>query len=168
MDQQTFQATVFIYKDKMFRFAKRMLVDEEDAFDRVQDVMLKLWQKREELYQYKNLEAFAMRCIKNECINKLRHDEVEKAYTTARILPTTTETDPGNMRDIILDILNNLPEKQKMVVHLKDVEEFSIPEIADTLEMEENAVRVNLMRGRQKIKSQLEKIFEYEKQQFSK
>jgi DNA-directed RNA polymerase specialized sigma24 family protein len=45
------------------------------------------------------------------------------------------------------------------------VEEYEISEIAEIMEMEENAVRINLMRARQKIKVQLEKLFEYEQRQ---
>lgn len=70
-----------------------------------------------------------------------------------------------NTREIIVNMINQLPEKQKMVMHLKDIEEYSIAEICEALEMESNAVRINLMRARQKIKTQLEKIFEYENRQ---
>lgn len=48
-------------------------------------------------------------------------------------------------------------------MHLKDVEEFEMKEIASILEMEENTVRVNLMRARQKVREQLEVFFENEK-----
>ena len=60
----------------------------------------------------------------------------------------------NNLKDYILKYINELPEKQRLVIHLKDVEEHEVSEIAEILEMEENAVRVNLMRARQKVKAQ--------------
>lgn len=69
------------------------------------------------------------------------------------------------MREQILGFINQLPQKQKMVIHLKDVEEYEISEISEIMEMEENAVRVNLMRARQKVKESINKLYEYENRQ---
>lgn len=70
MTQNTFKETVFIHKDKMYRFAKSILKDEDDAIDLIQEVMLKLWQQKDELKEVENREAFAMRCVRNEALNK--------------------------------------------------------------------------------------------------
>lgn len=166
MNQQTFQTTVFIYKDKLFRLAKRLLVSQDEAFDAVQNVMVKLWQMKDELHQYKNIEAFTMQCIKNECFNRLKHAEVVESHRVQIFdLPEAEQFSTDNTKEIILEMIGELPQKQQMVIHLKDVEEYEISEIAEIMEMEENAVRINLMRARQKIKVQLEKLFEYEQRQ---
>ncbi|MNT31608.1 RNA polymerase sigma factor [compost metagenome] len=47
-------------------------------------------------------------------------------------------------------------------MHLRDVEDYDIDEIGEVLEMGESAVRVNLMRARQKVKEQLTRLFDYE------
>ncbi len=166
MNQQTFQTTVFVHKDKLFRLAKRLLVSQDEAFDVVQDVMVKLWQMKDELQRYRNLEAFAMQCIKNECFNRLKHAEVVENHRETVFFRSGSETfATDNTKEIVLEMIRALPHKQQMVIHLKDVEEYDIPEIAVIMEMEENAVRINLMRARQKIKVQLEKLFEYEQRQ---
>lgn len=166
MDQQTFQKTVFVHKDKLFRLAKRLLVSQDEAFDAVQNVMMKLWQMKDELTRYKNTEAFAMQCIKNECFNRLKHVEViENHRENVFYKPTQESLVMDNTTEIILEMIQSLPEKQQLVIHLKDVEEYEISEIAEIMEIEENAVRINLMRARQKIKVQLEKLFEYEQRQ---
>ena len=72
------------------------------------------------------------------------------------------QEDLQEIKPIILNLINQLPEKQRKVMHLKDVEELEIKEIAEILEMEENAIRVNLMRARQKVREQLEVFFENE------
>ena len=166
MDQPAFQNRIFVLKDKMFRFAKRLLDSETDAFDTVQDVMVKLWQSREKIATCENPEAYAMRCVKNECLSRQRHGKVVARFNATHTkTDTVLESAPGNTRDIILRLIKQLPEKQKLVVHLRDVEEYEISEIGSLLDMEDSAVRINLMRGRQKIKSQLEKIWAYEQRQ---
>lgn len=167
MDQHAFQSSVFVHKDKMFRLAKRLLVSSDEAFDAVQDVMVKLWQMRADLHHYRNIEAFVMQCIKNECFNRLKHEEVAMAHRQSVISGVRAESFPAadNMKEIILELINALPPKQQMAIHLKDIEEYTIPEIAVIMGMEENAVRINLMRARQRIKDQLEKLFEYEQRQ---
>ena len=56
MNQETFKNTVFVLKDEMYRFAKRFLVSSDEAEDLVQDLMLKFWQKKDELvHQFKIL-----------------------------------------------------------------------------------------------------------------
>lgn len=168
MTQQTFQSTVFVHKDKMFRFAKRLLDNQEDAFDTVQDVMMKLWQMKDTLHQYNSIAAFALRCTKNACLNKIKHGQVVEKFQNISSDALVSEHHTGNTKALILEMIQALPDKQKMVIHLKDVEEYSVTEIGDILEMDENAVRVNLMRARQKIKLQLEKIFEYDNRQFKR
>ena len=70
----------------------------------------------------------------------------------------------NNLKEQILYFINQLPEKQKMVIHLKDVEEYEICEISEMLDMAENAVRVNLMRARQKIKEDVTQLMKLENQ----
>jgi RNA polymerase sigma-70 factor (ECF subfamily) len=72
------------------------------------------------------------------------------------------EVESNNMKDQIIGFINELPEKQKTVIHLKDVEDFDVAEISEILEMEQNAVRVNLMRARQKVKEKIQKLMDFE------
>lgn len=167
MDQLTFQTTVFVHKDKLYRLAKRMLTNQDEAFDVVQDVMMKLWQVRDNLHTYKSIEAFSMQCVKNECYNRIKHTEVVITHQKNSLTSSKIEHAIGdNTKAVILELINELPPKQKMVIHLKDVEEYEISEIAEIMELEENAIRINLMRARQKIKVQLEKLFDYEQRRF--
>jgi RNA polymerase sigma-70 factor (ECF subfamily) len=76
--------------------------------------------------------------------------------------------DINNLKEHIIGFINELPEKQKMVIHLKDVEEYEVSEISEMLEMEENAVRVNLMRARQKVKEQISQLMNYEQRSISR
>ena len=163
MDQETFKKTVFVLKDKMFRFAKRFLQSTDESQDVVQDLMVKFWQMKEQLEQYSNLKSFAMKCVKNECLNRLKHTEVKMGFAQMEYgRKEYYSNEVNNLREHIIGFIDELPEKQRMVMHLKDVEEYDVHEISEIMEMEENAVRVNLMRARQKVKEQITQLMNYE------
>jgi len=167
MNQEIFKKTVFVFKDKMYRFAKSLLIDTDDAYDLVQEVMMKLWQMRDELLVIANKEAFAMRCVRNEAMNRLKHAKVVQLHQHTLTEGVVQEHYPALTKELIQRLIAALPEKQKMVMHLRDIEEYEIAEICETLDLEESAVRVNLTRARQRIKGQLQKIFDYEKRQIN-
>ena len=164
MEHQTFKHTVFILKDEMFRFAKRYLSEPDDARDVVQELMMRFWEKRNELERYTCLKSYVLRCVKNECLNRLKHNAVKLNYQNiASNQSVSSQSEFNNLHEQIVQMIEALPQKQKLVLHLRDIEEFSIEEIAETLEMERNAVRVNLARGREKIRQQITQLMHYEK-----
>jgi RNA polymerase sigma-70 factor (ECF subfamily) len=166
MTQEDFKQAVFILKDEMYRFAKKFLMSADEAEDVVMDLMMKFWQKKDQLNGIENLKSFALRSVKNECLNRLKHHDVKLGFANlARHQSELYQIETNNMREQILGFINQLPEKQKMVIHLKDVEEYEISEISEMMEMEENAVRVNLMRARQKVKDAINKLYAYENRQ---
>ncbi|RYF83633.1 MAG: RNA polymerase sigma factor, partial [Chitinophagaceae bacterium] len=138
-----------------------------EAQDIVQVVMIKMWEKRTELTALDNLKAYLMRAIKNECLNKMRQLEMSATHQARAqsLEPQLVDYNKGNMAQIIRRFIPTLPEKQQLVILLKDIEEFETNEIAAMLEMDENAVRTNLARARQKVRAYLQKIELYEQQQ---
>lgn len=169
MTQETFKNTIFTLKDEMYRFAKRFVMSSDEAEDIVQDLMIKFWQKKEELSQFGNIKSYALKSVKNECLNRLKHHDVKLGFADLQLHRSELYSmDVNNLKEHIIGFINMLPEKQKMVIHLKDVEEYDVSEISEVLEMEENAVRVNLMRARQKVKEQITQLMNYEQRQFSR
>lgn len=168
MTHEIFKETVFILKDEMFRFAKRFVMSSDEAEDVVQDLMMKFWQTKEKLSEYGNLKSFALKCVKNECLNRLKHEDVKLGFASLQLHQSELyKPEVNNLKDEIIKYINELPEKQKMVIHLKDVEEYDVGEISEMLGMEENAVRVNLMRARQKIKERITQLMSYEQRQIT-
>ncbi len=162
MNQETFKTSVFVHKDKLFRFARRILVSDDEAYDVVQEILMKLWEKRNSLAEVSNIEAYAMRMVNNECVNRLRKFDVRENYKNVVQTDWCIQHEQQEIKPLILNLIDQLPDKQRKVMHLKDVEEIEIKEIAGILEMEENTIRVNLMRARQKVREQLEVFFEHE------
>ena len=150
-------------KDKVFRFASRILDNSEDAKDVVQDVLERLWIKRDSLDQYDNIEALSLKMARNLCINRIKHQKQKRdklrsiAYEQNELI-TNANQEEKELEVITKQLISNLPKKQKMVIQLRDVEGFEFKEISEILEMDINAIRMNLSRARHRIREQLIKI----------
>ena len=164
MDAAQFKAGVFCWKDLLYRLAMRLLDNTAEAEDAVQHTMMKLWQKKEELQQIENLRAFVIKALQNDCLNRLKKKQTILKHhgQYGKMQSLSSEIAQGNMVEIIKAEINKLPEKQKLIIQLCDVEGFEHKEIAEILEIEEGAVRTNLSRARQKIKTQIIKLQTYE------
>ncbi|WP_206366779.1 MULTISPECIES: RNA polymerase sigma factor [Sphingobacterium] len=163
MNQETFKNTVFVLKDKLYRFANRFLEHQEDAYDLVQEVMLKLWEQRSQLERIQNVEAFSMQMVRNLAYNKV--DKLGRQAKYLNQLPADIQPEqyPSLTKELVLKMIDALPEKQRLVMYLRDIEEYEIIDIAEMAQLEENAVRVNLSRARTTVRENLTKVFEYEK-----
>jgi len=163
MNQETFKNTVFVLKDKLYRFANRFMEHQEDAYDLVQEVMLKLWEQRGQLEQLKSIEAFSMQMVRNMAYNKIDKLGRQAKYLSQLPPDIQQEKYPSLTKELILRMIDELPEKQRLVMYLRDVEEYEIVDIAEMAGLEENAVRVNLSRARTTVRVNLTKVFDYEK-----
>jgi RNA polymerase sigma-70 factor (ECF subfamily) len=162
-----FETHIQSINDKAFRFALKILSNKyEDAQDVVQDLFEKLWEMRENLSKYNNLEAYSMRMVKNLCLDRLKHEKIKAQNHNIFLLDkdlqiTENHYDGTNTTEIVKSLIDQLPEKQKMIIHLRDVEGYEFDEIAETMEIDINAVRMNLSRGRKTVKEQLLKAMNY-------
>lgn len=166
MTAEEFQIAVLGFKNKLFRLSLRLLADSDQAADAVQEVYLKLWKMRDTLHQYQSKEAIAMTITKNLCLDELKakrrqnlplkdFDQASQTNTPERI------TELHDVAASINQLMEKLPPQQKIVMHLRDIEQYEISEIAAITGINENAVRVNLSRARKQIREQLIKHNNY-------
>ena len=153
-------------RDKIFRFALRMLNNNyEEACDAVQDVFEKLWKMRKDLAQYENPEALSIKMTKNLCLDRLKHEKIKAQKMKGRMNSSETIStntyEEKNTSEIIQGLIHQLPEKQKMIIHLRDIEGFELDEIANIMEINITAVRMNLSRGRSTLREKLIKMMNY-------
>ena len=166
MKQSDFLKIVLPFKDKVFRFAKRLLVSTEEAEDATQELFFKLWENKEKIADYKNIEAFAMTMTKNYCYDRLKS---KQASNLTLIHNNYKEKDTSldkkiEYRDSINQVhqlIQNLPEQQKIIIQLRDVEQYDFDEIAKMVDMQPTAIRVSLSRARKTIREQLTKTHNY-------
>ena len=166
MTQSEFLNIVMPFKDKVFRLAKRLLVSTEEAEDATQEVLLKLWNNKAKIPEYKNVEAFSMTMTKNFCFDKLKykqaknlkivHSNYEDKQTALQ-----TQVELNDSVNWVAKIIEELPEQQKMIIQLRDIEEYDFDEIAKMLDMNNTAVRVNLSRARKTIREKLTNTHNY-------
>jgi len=168
MDLREFQDKVYPLKNKLFRFARRLLDHTEEAEDTVQDAFIRLWNKRDGLDEYRSMEALAMVTVKNLCLDKIkaRKFPVEKMDNHRAFLenmPAHAGPDHSDLVSGIRRAMELLPEQQKMIVHLRDIEGYEFSEIAEISGMNENAIRVALSRARKRIREMMinKVIYEY-------
>ena len=160
MQQTEFLNVVLPFKDKLFRLAKRLLVSREEAEDATQEILMKLWSKKQSMEQYKNVEAFAMTMTKNFCLDRLKSKQagnlklVHSNYQE-KGSELQTQIEAKDSVSLVEKIMEELPEQQKMVLQLRDVEEYDYDEIAKMLEMKPTAVRVALSRARKTVREKL-------------
>ena len=167
MNTETFKSEILPIKDKLYRLALRMLVNPAEAQDAVQEVFLKLWDQRHKLKEVQNLEAWSVRITKNLCLDKLRskHRKTENLERVPEKVDAQSTADrqieQSEMMIKIKGLMNRLPEKQKLVMHLRDIEELSYREIGEALDMPEQHVKTNLFRARKKMRAYLQKTVNY-------
>lgn len=160
MKQAEFLNTVLPFKDKLFRMAKRLLVSTEEAEDATQEILIKLWSKKNKMESYKNVEAFAMTMTKNFCLDRLKSKQagnlklVHTNYTDAST-SLQGHLEAKDSINWVERIMEELPEQQKMVLQLRDVEQYEYEEIEKLLDMKPTAIRVALSRARKTVREKL-------------
>lgn len=166
MTQSDFLTIVTPFKDKVFRLAKRLLVSTEEAEDATQEVMIKLWKNKKNIKNYKNVEAFSMTMTKNFCYDKLKSKQAQNLKIVHNNYEDTQvglqkQLEDSDSLDWVGKIMNGLPKQQKLIVQLRDIEQYEFKEIAQMLDMNETAIRVALSRARKTIKEQLTNTHNY-------
>ena len=166
MNQSEFLKSVLPFKDKVFRLAKRLLVSTEEAEDATQELYFKLWRNKEKLVNYKNVEAFAMTMTKNYCFDRLKSKQASNltlVHSNYKEKDTALET-KIEQRDSVSQVhvlIDKLPEQQKLVIQLRDIEQYDFEEIGKMLDLKPTAVRVALSRARKTIREELIKHHNY-------
>ena len=145
--------------DFMFRLACSILGRSDEAQDMMQDVAERILRREGSLDEVGNIDAFITRSVRNACIDRLRR----RKETTPKIpeVPDEKSLDRWRDRQLVPRALARLPERQRLAIHLKDIEGYSGKEIADILETDEANVRTILSRGRRALREIIEKEIGY-------
>lgn len=166
MTQLEFVALVNPFKDKVFRLARRILISVEEAQDVSQEMLMRLWNKREQLCEYKSVEAFAMTMTKNYCLDQLKSkrtsnlkiDSLEVSENRSKLEEAIENKDSLNWVEKFIQVL---PVQQKIILQMRDIEGYEFEQMAEILEMNETAIRVALSRARKSIRESMLKTHSY-------
>jgi RNA polymerase sigma-70 factor (ECF subfamily) len=141
-------------------------VSTEEAEDATQEVLFKLWNNKENLESYKSIEAFSMTMIKNYCLDQLK---AKRSGNLKLVHDNYIDREPSLERqleakdamDWVEIAINELPEQQKLIIQMRDIEEYEFEEIAKIMDMNETAIRVSLSRARKQIRAFMLKTNEH-------
>ena len=149
----------------MYRYALSIVHEPETAKDVVQDCLTKIWSIRKDLGKVEKVNAWAFRIVRNRCIEIMRRDrytdldeKVVNMWQTGSVEQTAITDD---FMSWMGEVLKTLPTKQQEVFHLREVEDMSYQDIADTCGLTESDVKVNIHRARKKVKEAMQKIDAY-------
>lgn len=166
MNQNEFVLLVTPFKDKVFRLAKRLLVSTEEAEDATQEVLVKLWNKNENLADYRCIEAFAMTLTKNYCFDQLKSKRTGNLKIVHNNYVDRESGLDKKMEDLdslnwVEKIVDKLPVQQRLIIQMRDIEQYEFEEIAKILDMNESAIRVALSRARKTIRDYMTQTHNY-------
>jgi len=127
---------------------------------------MKLWNRKDKLSSYKSVEAFAMTMTKNYCFDRLKSKQASNlslVHSNYKENGTSLDrkTELNDSVSIVHQLIAKLPEQQRMIIQLRDVEDYEYEEIGKVLDIKPTAVRVALSRARKKIREQLIKQHNY-------
>lgn len=159
MTASEFNTNVVPMNPKLFRYAYRFLEDRDDAQDAVQEVFVKLWKMRDSMKDIKNIEAFAIRITRNYCLDKIKTKHTVSLdvndYFKDRLSDSRDPHEELEQSDTMKElgrIMQELPEPQRSVIRMRDVEGYSNEEVGEILGLTPGNVRVLLSRARKKIR----------------
>lgn len=169
MSLAIFLSQVVPVRQKLYRFAYRLLENEEDAMDVTQDTLMKVWQQQERMSDLQNMEAWCMRIVRNLALDKLKARKYRRSedLDTACELPAIQQENPhivAEKQDVmkrVHGIIAGLPEKYRTIIQLRDIDGYSYQEIADILVIDLSEVKTNLHRARKAVREQLQKLQVY-------
>jgi len=160
MDKTGFNQLMAHLRPKLYRFALAYTGRTDEAEDVVQEIGIRLWERRDKLEALRSIEAYAMSAVRNRCLDYTRSphsrtDELPEEYDSAHGQTPYQLVEQADMAAFVRKLINRLPEQQQMVIRLRDIEGYELEEIAEILGMNEGTVRTNLSRARQKIREEL-------------
>ena len=136
--------------------------DAASAEDIVQDTFIKLWNKRDEMQNIDNTEAFAIIILRNTCLDHLRKTKNDRYTDYDTDMPETTslskQIEVQDEAEKIKYLINKLPDQQRQVMMMKHWDEYSDEEIEQVTGLSAGNIRVILSRARKTIREQYIKI----------
>lgn len=168
MKNISFRNDVLPLKDALYRLALRITLSHEEAEDIVQDTLIKVWDKRESWNEIESIEAFSITICRNLALDRIKkHDNLNDSLEERQTENPDTSLTPfedtllQDRIELVRNLVNALPEKQRSCMQLRDFEGKPYKEIAKILGISEEQVKVNIFRARQTVKERFQKYDNY-------
>lgn len=165
----SFQNDILPLKNELYRLALRITLNPAEAEDVVQETMMKVWNRRDEWERIESIEAFCLTICRNLSLDKVRRMDNQVQSLDSTIDPSDNRVafnpeEHAVQRDrvqLVRRLIDQLPEKQRSVMQLRDIEGKSYRDIATILNISEEQVKINIFRARRTIKERFREAEQY-------
>ncbi|MDD7317207.1 MAG: RNA polymerase sigma factor [Prevotella sp.] len=168
MKNISFRNDVLPLKNVLYRLALRITLSREEAEDIVQDTLIKVWNRRDDWQSIDSVEAYSITVCRNLALDAIKKRDNNNESLDQRVVETPDQaSNPHELMikkdrvEMVRQLVNRLPEKQRSCLQLRDFEGKTYKEIAEMLEVTEEQVKVNIFRARQSIRQQFDKADKY-------
>ena len=154
-DKEAFTEIVILLKEDLYKIAKTRITNEADIEDAIQETMIEAYKSIKKLKDKKKIKQWLITILINKC-NRIYRKKYKKDVSIEEYNLDYLKTNNINEVDNKLnfyDIIKNLNYKERIIVVLYYMEEYSVKEIKEILKMKENTINTHLYRARQKLKS---------------
>jgi len=161
-DHRAFEVLYLQYGKKVFYVASRFGLSREDSEGIVQEVFIKIWERRADLRTDLSLNAYILTITKNIIIKKTRNNAFMLA--TKKYLSTHSDASHNNTEESLVyadlfniteSFLNELPEQQRVIFKMSKIEDLPSKEIAKQLNLSLRTVENHIFRASSKLKTKL-------------
>ena len=169
MSKIDFRNDVLPLKNELYRLALRITLNHAEAEDVVQETMIRVWNRREQWDTIENIEAFCLTICRNLALDRSKLAERQNASLDEGIdaadhsysANPEEQTLQRDRVELVRRLIDQLPEKQRSCMQLRDIEGKSYKEIAEVMGITEQQVKVNIFRARQTIKQKYSETEQY-------
>ena len=167
MKEISFRDDVLPLKDMLYRLALRITLDTAEAEDVVQDTLIRVWEHRAEWDEIASLQAYSQTICRHlalDVANKAGHGNLqldEDLQIKTNQAGVEEKLQWQEKLSLVKRLMDSLPEVQRTIMELSDIEGRTYQEIAIAMGLTETQVKVYLHRARTKIKTKVEEIEEY-------
>lgn len=168
MKNISFRDDILPLKNLLFRLALRITLNRFEAEDIVQDTLIKVWNRRSDWEDIDSIEAFSLTICRNLSLDRIKKKENDNnSLEDVKGVEPLSSSNPQDRMiqadrvNLIRQIVDSLPEKQRSCMQLRDFEGKSYKEIAVILDITEEQVKVNIFRARQAVKQRYLKLDNY-------
>lgn len=161
MTKEKFKEIWIPYISDFHKLASMILKSEAMAKDVVQDVFIKLWERKDKLHEIKSPKAYGLTLTRNRCLDRLRTQKLHKNVDDIQIASSLDCEDIMLKKErlkLLKKLLNDLPDVQKEVARLRFFEEKDYKEIASITGLSSGSLRTMIHRIKVSIKSELEQF----------
>ena len=174
MTEDVFLELVRKHQNKIFRHAFYLLKNSKDAKDMTQETISKAWQHRANL-KIETAHSWMLKCVQNLCYNQLKRrrfqvylsEEQEESLemllhrNSYQSIPTPDEISiKAELKQLVCQAIDELPASIRSIVIMRELEERSYKEIAETLQLPENSVKSTVFRARKKLREIMNRLLE--------